>query len=861
MKKSEKKMIIQLSSFIVITIVFLAIFSIPLLGIPPLGNLLFPGNGVWKVPGELPSAERLNIPELSGEVSVIRDEWGVPHIFAEYEADMFFAQGYCHAQDRLFQMDMWRRQVRGKLSEILGESMLANDKFALAMGMEEWAIKTDEALKEMYNNGTMEFYPNFERYVDGINHYINTHKDTKPLEYYLLNFEPTTWSTVDSLCIAQEMARQMTWNYNDFYRYLSLEALNNTYYNELFSLPLPYQIPIIPDYGTYPESPMKAGTSFKSNNNLKTEISKFLNGLQQIDSEKDKIENQKNEIIGSNNWVVNGSKSNTGAPILCNDMHLAWLMPGVWYEQHLKAEDTGLHIYGYIIPGMPLIAVGHNDYVGWGFTNTGYDVLDWYYYNIDGEDHYIYNKTSTAYTYENFIIKIKNKEPEEFTIRKTVHGPVLSDLRSFGLPTSLGDIIIASKWTANDLFFNFIAGNGFDRAQNRNDFNEASKYWTTLAQNIVYGDIYGNIAIRPTGKVPIRDDSNIPIWHPGNGSIPYNASNGEGEWIGYVPFAELPSSINPAQSYLASANQLVAGPEYVKYFLQNEYANGYRARRINELLNNAPDGTINIDTMILFQNDVNSTAAKAFIPDLIEVIKSYYGITLPTKISNVLNELENWGFIMDKDDAAPLIYRKWRDFFEDYTFNDEIGFYNFPMRPPTVILEYLMKESPDSHWFDNVSTPLITETRNETMLTALNATINWLEDFYGSEDIMKWRWGDFHQLYYPSLTGLDSLSKGPYEADGEGFTVNPSRVNIRSGIGYATGGASERMIIDFSNLNNSLSVIPSGQRGLSNSKHYSDQLEDLFLQGKYHYQYFTNTFSNFPTSCIDSKLYFFPSGG
>jgi penicillin amidase len=215
---------------------------------------------------------------------------------------------------------------------------------------------------------------------------------------------------------------------------------------------------------------------------------------------------------------------------------------------------------------------------------------------------------------------------------------------------------------------------------------------------------------------------------------------------------------------------------------------------------------------------------------------------------------------MDKDDAVPLIYRKWRDFFGDFTFNDEIEKYNFPMRPSTVVLEYLMKENETSHWFDNISTPF-PETRNQTMLVALNATIDWLEIQTSSEDPTTWRWGDFHQLYFSSLTGLDSLSKGPYEADGEGFTVNPSRVNLRSDESYATGGASERMIIDFSNLNNSLSVIPSGQRGLSNSKHYSDQLEQLFLLGKYHYQYFTNTYDNFPKPCIESIIHFYPIGG
>jgi len=864
MRNLTKKAVTKLSVFIPLTIVLMTIFSLPLMGIPPLGNLLFPGNGVWKVPGELPVVEWLNIPGLRGEVTVIRDEWGIPHIYASYEEDLFFAQGYCHAQDRLFQMDMTRRQVRGKLSEVLGEDLLTVDKFMLAIGMEDWAIKTDQLFREMHNNGTLEYFSSFERYVDGINHYIGSQEDVKPLEYHLMGFEPTEWSTIDTLCLVQEMARQMSWNYHDLDRYTTLLALNNinlTYYNELFGLTLPYQIPIVPDYGEFPESPMKAGFELNPSFALKTEIQNFLNNVQKIDSEKTLMENQKDQIIGSNNWVVNGTLSNTGSPILCNDMHLGWMMPGVWYEQHLKAEDTGFHVYGFAIPGMPGVAVGHNERVGWGFTNTGYDVLDWYYYNTDGSDQYIYNGTSTAYTEKSYIINVKGQESVEFTVRHTVHGPVLSDLRDFGLPQSLGDIVLAPKWTANGYFFTILAGNGFVRAENREDFDEASKDWTLLAQNIVYADVDGNIAIRPTGKVPIRDDSKIPLGHLGNGTIPYNGSNGEGEWIGYIPFEDLPNSLNPNQKYLASANQIVAGPEYNSYFLQNEYADGYRARRINELLMNAADGSISVESMKTIQNDVNSTAARAFIPELIEVINDYYGPTPPIKINNVLTELESWQFVMDKEEAAPTIYRKWRDSFQDFTFNDEKETYNFTARTRIVVLEYLMKENESSHWFDNVSTPLKIETRNETMMLALNATIDWLESFYSSEDPSTWRWGDLHQLYFPSLTQLDPLSKGPYEADGEGYTINPAGVNIDNGVGIARGGASERLIIDFSNLNNSLSVIPSGQRGLLNSKHYSDQLEQLFLQGKYHYQYFKNTLYNFPTSSIESQLFFFPIGG
>ncbi|MFX1390228.1 MAG: penicillin acylase family protein [Promethearchaeota archaeon] len=860
MRENEKKVVANLSTAITLTIIVMVIFSIPILGIPSLGGILFPGNGLWKIPGEVPTSELLKIPGLNDEVTVIRDEWGIPHIYASSDLDLFFAQGYCHAQDRFFQMDMMRRQVRGMLSEILGEELLTTDQFSLAMGMEKWAIKTEEKLREMNANGTIDLLPNMDSYVDGINYYLETHRNQKPLEYYLLNFEPTEWTFLDSLCLVQEMARQMTWGYEDFYRLINYEALGPSNYSELFNPFQPYQVPICPNYGDYGPIPKFSGLQYELNPSLKKAVLKFLADVEKIDSEKKILESQ--DIIGSNNWVVNGTKSNTGKPILCNDMHLSWIMPGIWYEQHLVSTETDLNVYGFAIPGMPLCAVGHNEYVGWGFTNTGYDVLDWYYYNVVNDTHYIYDGVPTAYTYGTHEIKVKGGRTETFTVKETVHGPVLSDLRNFGLPVAYGDVVIAPQWTAHDYYYNFLAGNGFDHAKNRNDFDEASKYWSTLAQNIVYGDVDGNIAIRPTGNVPIRDDSKIPVGHLGNGTIPYNGSNGEGEWIGYIPFEDLPNTINPSQKYLASANQIVAGPNwnYTKYFLQNEYNDGYRARRINDVLSKAPDGTVSIDTMKALQHDVNSSAAEAFIPYLIDVINFEYGSSPPPQIANVITELEGWKYVMDKDFAAPTIYRKWRDYFLDYTFNDEFNNLGAVGSPSIAVLEYLMKEDELSHWFDDINTAPV-ETRNETMLKALDDTIIWLEDFYDSSDPSTWKWGDIHQVYFEHLTFLEPLSVGPFPYDGEGRTVMPSNVNIRSGVGIARGGASERLIIDFSNINNTISVIPSGERGYPNSKHYSDQLIQLYMQNKYHTQYFGFSNVDFPQNSIESTIYFIPYGG
>lgn len=862
MRQLDKKVSIKITAVVIITIVAFMIFSIPLGIIPPLGSLLFPGNGLWKVPGEVPVQETVFYENLTASVTVIRDEWGVPHIFASNEADMSFALGYCQAQDRLFQMDLFRRRARGMLSEVIGDSVLEMDKLNLALGMEYWGNKTVQKALQMQEEGEIEFLDDLSKYIDGINYYIASHKNEKPLEYYILDFEPTEWSLLDIFSILKYMHYFYTWQYSDLYRYINFDAfnaVNESWYSELFGPYMPYQIPVCPNYGEFPDPPAGIWTKNDPNPSLSGTISNFLSSIEKIDSQKKLIESQ--NFRGSNNWVVNGSKTTTGKPILCNDMHWGWAMPNFLYESHLVATEKGMNVYGYTVPGMPITIVGHNNYVGWGMTICPYDVLDWYYYNAVDEDHYIYNGTTTAYTTRNYAINVKGQDPVEFAVKETVHGPVLTDFIDIGFIPELpyeSNVILASKWLANSITYEFIGIYELNHAHNWDEFNNALSYFAGPASNFVYADIYGNIAVRPIGLVPIRDDSKIPTGYLGNGSLPYNGSNGEGEWIGFIPFDELPNTINPAQKYLTSSNQIAAGPNYKKYFLQNDYAEGYRARRINELLSKSLDSSINIEKMMEFLIDVNSTPAQAFTPYLIGAIETKYGLSPPEKISNVLTVLKDWTYVMDKDSAAPTIYRKWRDYFNDYTFDDEWDKYNASRSQKLVVLEYLMREKPDSHWFDNVSTTEV-EIRDDIILIALDDTIKWLEDFYDSSDLSDWRWGDIHKHYFRHLTGLPALSIGPFDGDGERFTLTPSGANIREGVGLSLGGAAHRLIIDFSDLNNSRSVIAGGQRGLSNSRHYQDQLQ-LFLEGKYHYTYFANDASNFPTSSIESRIYFTAGG-
>jgi penicillin amidase len=869
MGKVDKKIIINLIIVSIVTAGVVTAFSIPFGMIPALGNLLFPGKGIWKIPGDVPAYEERDVFNLNDDVHIIRDEWGVPHIYAENEADLAFALGYVHAQDRFFQMDMGRREVQGRLAEVLADfapGVEEYDKFNLALGMKYWSEKTAEYAMELQNNGTINYMDDWIKYADGVNYYLETHKNEKPMEYYLLGFEPEPWTIVDSFSYTAYMSSMLILEMSDLSRYteyMQFQAAGHTdWYFEKYNDLEPYQIPIIPEYGNYGSIPVPQSLPsdvHEENFKVSQGISEFLSSVGDLPYQNDLLTREYTH--GSNNWVVNGSKTISGYPILCNDMHLSWNSPGIWYEAHLVCENTGLNTYGFTVAGVPIPIVAHNEHLAWGMTNSGMDVMDWYYYNEVDDEHYIYNHTVTPYTYKNYVIKVKGQNDIHYTVKETVHGPVLSDLTYMGYSAEdfgLENMVLATQWTLYNITNTFRALYGFNHATNLNEFNEASKFFDVPGQNIVYADVDGNIQIRPTARVPIRDDKNIPIWHTGNGTLPYNGSNGEGDWVGFIPIEELPVSTNPTQKYLASANQVSVGPDYTQYHLQPYgYAAGYRARRINEVLAAAPDGSIDINFMKDLHTDVKSVPAREMTPIILAELDNYYGSSKPANIEAISTILGDWDYIMDKNGRAPTIYRAWRDEMYEAIYADESSLYSIDAYPDINFMEYIMKENASSHWFDDVSTTPKVENLTDCVVKAMDNAILYLTDIYSSSDPTTWRWGVLHKVAFPDLLGIGVGYVGPFEADGSGFTVTPSGIRLRSdGANPSTHGASERYIVDFSNLNNTISVIPSGQRAIQSSKHYSDQLTELFLQGEYHVQWFSNTYSDFPTQAIESQIYF-----
>jgi len=828
--------------------------SVPIDIIPPLGGLIDPFRGIWSVAltADHPAYQVLVAPGLSAPVTVFRDPWGVPHIYAENDHDLYFAFGYVQAQDRLWQMDMQRRLARGLLSQVLGpgddNSYLETDIFFRTIGLERAAQKTLEQL-----DLDSQMMQDLNAFMDGVNWYIATAGPNLPLEFKLLNYQPEPWTMIDTLSFAKFMAYTLSRSDADLRLAKVVDALGAEQADELFPLLPPLQIPVVPEYGTtYPPSQSTresedyhASSSMKvaiERQGLPSELSRAINDILSLTERlRDPLglaQAWRISPFGSNNWAVNGSKSATGKPILCNDMHLSWSMPPIWYQAHLVSSSSGLNIYGFAFVGVPLIIVGHNEYLAWGFTNVGADVIDWVYYvtNPNDPNQYWYNGEWRDFEEEVVAIPLKGGGVHYATIRRTVHGPVLS---RYGYT-------VAQLWVAQEPSFEVSAFYKMNRATNYQEFVEGQKDFWVPSQNMVYADVDGNIAIRPTGRIPIRSS--------GYGLLPVNGSAGEGEWTGYIPFDELPLSLNPERCYVASANQLAAGPAY-PYHIHSHVAPGYRARRINHLLNTSSD--ITVEDMRRFQLDVVDAAAEAFIPFLLDAFDNASPPITDQLVVNAVEELRNWNYTMKSGLVAPTLWWAWWQYYYQGVFGDEYAQAGEEdlLWPSTIILENLTRFQPNSHWFDNVSSTAV-ETRDDIILSTFQQAVKAIAEKAGT-DLNSWTWGSFHYVFYPHLANLDALSRGPYPSGGDAVTVNPSGGNMWADTpeGMAsTHGASERLIVDFNDLiTGCRSVIPGGQRGNPLSRHYDDQLQ-LFLNGQYHPEYLYAQAADFPDHLKESIL-------
>jgi len=793
---------------------FVVLLSVPLGPLPPLGGLLNPNGGIWTVAGSatFPAHQELSMAGLDGDVTVLRDTYGVPHVFATTNRDLFFALGYVHAQDRLWQMDVQYRLAAGRLAEILGPSSVESDAFMRTIGL----ARNAERFVANLTAGDIERAA-LEAYKAGVNTRIaGLAFADLPLEYRLLDYRPEAWTPAKSVAMGALIAYGLSASFDDVELGLLQDHLGTSAVDELFPAVSPLQVPIVPN-GTRGGGPVVGPEAARDVLAKARLVEPFLGPLRSL---------------GSNNWVVAANRSETQRPMLAGDPHLMFQLPAIWYEVHLCGGDYDA--YGVSFPGVPGILIGFNRYIANSETNTGADVTDFYRETVNATDPgtYLFRGQWVAFNVTRETIRVRGGADVAVDVKESVHGPLV---------TERGESL-AMRWTGRDFGHELEAVLLWMKARNWTEFRDALRQWNNPAQNFAFASwdgTTGTIAIRSNGLVPIRNNT--------QGRVPLDGASGDYEWTGWVPFDEYPQAVDPAQGFLASSNQPPAGPRYPHY-LGWTWDPGYRARRINELLNStiARNGSVRFSEMQAFQLDITELAAAAIVPYLLDATEMRCAMPGPGDFCAARGALAAWDFRMATNSTAATI---WHEFYFDYlegTFGDEWAAANVSdlMLPYPNVLENLTRNAPYSPWFDDVRTYQV-ETRSATLNRALDRAVTDLGGSYGPLG-PAWEWGRVHARYFPHLTELSVLARGPYPSEGDEVTLNPA-----AGL-LAEAGPSWRMVVDLGRPENSVTVYPGGQSGHPLSPHYDDLLR-LWLKGEYMAIDFPST-PQLPPSRLESTL-------
>ena len=732
---------------------------------------------------------RQSLPQTKGEirlaglaapVEILRDRYGIPHIFAASLADASFALGYVHAQDRLWQMEMSRRIASGRLAEIVGAGALETDRFLRTLGVRRSA----EANLRTLDAETRQL---LDAYAAGVNAFLAS-EPVLPPEFWLTGARPEPWTPADSVAWTKMMAWDLGGNWRD--ELLRMRLAKTLPLARIHQLLPPYpgeQVPVIADLKEL----------YSSMEREAVRLAQFV---------------PDNEGLGSNNWVVSGSRTASGKPLLANDPHLGLTAPPVWYFAQLSAP--GVNVIGSTLPGVPGVILGRNERIAWGFTNTGPDVQDLYIEKLDAAGGYLAPEGARAFQVIDETIKIKGAESEKLHIRVSRHGPVISDVLRAAQSEAPRGHVIAFAWTAlaeDDRTMQ--ASLKFARAREWDGFLAAARDFQSPQQNIVYADIEGNIGFVAAGRVPVRKPANDL-----KGMAPAPGWLAKYDWDGYLPFEQLPRSFNPASGALVTANHRITPPGYA-HFISSNWDPPYRADRIQQLLDAAPKHTS--QSFARIQADVASLAMRELLPKLLA--------TRPRSEAarNALALLAKWDGAMAADRAEPLIAWAWWRELTRAIYADELG---DAFRPNwlarAVFMGNVLSGDPaHARWCDDVRTPA-TETCEEQLALSLDAALADLGKRYGS-DQSRWRWGEAHLARHehrpfgrqPLLARLFDIT---VPSPGDAYTVNVGR-NIMSNDAEPFANrhaASLRAIYDLADLEKSLYIHSGGQSGNILSDHY-----------------------------------------
>ncbi|RJG06169.1 penicillin acylase family protein [Noviherbaspirillum cavernae] len=732
----------------------------------------------------------MKIAGLSAAVDIVRDAEGIPHIYAASADDAYFALGFVHAQDRLWQLELNRRIPAGRMAEILGPSALDTDRFLRTLGVRRNAEK-------ILANLSPDTRAALDAYAKGVNAYLANRKGPLPPEFILTGAPaPAPWQPVDSVAWQTMMAWDLGANWSqELLRMRLAQHLSLAQINEF----LP----------PYPGDPVLQTQDYTR---LYRELSGTTRQLQKVAgiAPPSYVDG-----MGSNNWVVSGALSESGKPLLANDPHLGLSAPALWYFAHLSAP--GLNVIGATLPGMPTVVLGRNDRIAWGLTNTAPDVQDLYIERINPDNGKQYQTPDgwADFTAHMETIKVKGQPDVTLEVRQTRHGPVITGALPVidKAPIDARKYVVSFAWTAlrpDDLTLQ--AGMKFNRAKNWQEFIEGARDFNSPQQNIVYADIDGNIGFVAPGRVPVRKPDNDL-----KGLAPAPGWDARYDWAGFIPFEELPRQFNPPSQRVATANEKVIDAAY-PHFLTSEWALPYRAIRIKELLDAKPKHSM--DSFAEIQKDHVSLAAQELLPILRK--------TAPhsERARGALSALAAWNGAMDVDRSEPLIFSAWMRAASRQIFADELGDalmkdYWEQRNVHLSMVNVLKNKDGQGRWCANATNSENGKSQScdDVLSSSLEAALADLEQRYGKE-LSKWRWGDAHQARsehrpFGKIEPLAKLFDIRVPTPGDTFTVNVGRHNLRDEKEPFTSrhAASLRALYDLSNPENSRFIHSTGQSG------------------------------------------------
>jgi penicillin amidase len=778
-------------------------------------------------------------------VEILRDEWGVPHIYARNMHDLFFAQGFTQAQDRWWQMEFWRHTGSGRIGELVGkgDDTLLADIFIRSIG---WRRVAEREVK-LYDE---EILAQLQAFADGVNAYImGRDPGDLALEYGILgligiDFKIEPWTPADSLVFGKIMAWGLGFRGNE-------ERLRATLYESIgaemtdlwMTPPWPFgKKPTIVQPEDLPITEARLATWF-DNTALLHEVETLTTGNLLPDMS---WLFGHGSGIGSNNWVVSGNMTESGMPLLANDPHLGIEIPSIWYQIGLHLQPASgeslFNVTGFTFAATPGVVIGHNNYIAWGVTNVDPDVHDLYRIrtNPDNPLQYEWNGEWRDMTlHEETIFFGDNEEPITILVRETHLGPIINDNR---LDKETGEVLgfnnedpLAVRWTALDPGTLSMAIVKLNKATSWEEFRSALRYWDVPGQNFVFADVAGNIGYQATGRIPFRA--------PGHsGLLPVPGWTDEFEWQGFIPFDLLPYVFNPERGYIITANQAVVPLEYYDWLAQqlgvkpnqviinHEWDYGYRGQRIVDMMKDMAPHTVASFRAMLGDNKLIS--AKELMPYLAALQFD------DVEMTETRDWLLEWDYRLDRDSPGAALYVQFWARLMDNLFNDQLGDETRARGDSREMwATFLLMEQPNNVWWDDIRTGDMVETRDDILVRSFTeGYVNTVAAL--GANLNDWRWGDLHTSYFVStplgMSGIGLIermvNRGPFPTDGGSATVNNTGWDIDDLT--VRHLPSMRMIIDLGDLSQSVAIHTTGQSGHPFSEHYDDMI-DAWLNMEY----------------------------